>query len=1327
MAEPHGTLTITLSDVDFYQSLKSAAVPWADKVKLVRYGWKHDTVVLVDKHQFLLDWIANKVLNSRKKFKLSDADASVVWCCFSDILSSADCQIPRATRSLQIHPQILQAIVTELNRVLSNESHVDLSVVALCSHKLLSTPFSKSILISDSRNLANLLAVLLQLLTRDVNESDNSSELFPFLSLVVDCCQQSLKWQPDQNVYFVEVTLLPAVKFLYAMRNSSNEEQREKVQSLLWNSLFDRFSLPKWTTALIKIVNWAQESKNTPGKAIKLIEVTFQRIKEEFKVDNGSAMVYFLPLFFKSYIQLSKTDESNVWDRLFVHLGSLAGFACDEADYEMSLSILAGLLEVAVDTGIYETCNLNVDQMKTWLHMVIEWVLKLETRSKNWFAALKLLVKFDHTLFERRSSTLLRTAWLLCAEPESSEAQGELLAEIFSLYNQLRLVPGLLHKLILALTQSAGEISDIAWPQQLLVELASIVGHLPQSSIIEIWEDLLKGLTATVQDDTKDAVTAALCKVLSVVVVNCQLIGPNITNLTMQSAEKLMEQTWSEVLLKLLPRINIKKKISANVLSLRCLELLHAYGELHSLLSIQSLKYTPAQSFPPEVTSALAFNDLSLLFKSIDGSSWNDILKKCLGAHDKRVVYLHRQLLIQKLRLLLVMPSSDAVGLSVTNVVDQLMTAPDAESEGGWSGQVDSITDANHCVASWHQLLPCLPMILSSLSSEQLNTVAEFLLSAYLSTPTEGDTLNLKSLSEEFLRGSVSQEMLTLHSALNKVIWKKIARVLDGGRSTPAKSDEEWALALNDVNEQLLQISDLKQSVISDEGAQIISSILSVFRLLPLRFWSKPLVLDCVLGLLALAPIATASNDRHLRSAVLSLLTENTASNPAARLIAQHVDCAAYLQQTFPDFDSDVKSVAENVLRLSLRHKVGFERLEKLLLKLKEGDSDTNSRQWLLLVTQILAESLAVNSEDACKELYQSVLDHKLFVKPKSTEKAATLAAFSSVLCLGETEHLDAMCQMCLSLLEEKSQKVTIGFVCFAEIILVQQREAMDSCAAFLKTLSSSEDAVKKGLPEAFLPSAWNLLQLHMTLALSQDEDFTFSRSRGESFVRKDGTASDVTTIELGRQSILLMADEQLRAEIWLHADAVFVSFMKGDRRYLKCSLWPQTSEAAVHHPHKVILALRTCALLLQVDASKSLLQDVLLKCQHVALRTRSIALIKQLLQFQSQVLSFGIRYFKGNAAVMVLKTLFGLIANCKARMSDVALFLIARYVDEVQTSSLIPEMKRCLVVCMHTLLTLCDDFTVAHLNATFPPSVAHIFQKLYSEYVEHYKFSGKI
>jgi hypothetical protein len=43
-----------------------------------------------------------------------------------------------------------------------------------------------------------------------------------------------------------------------------------------------------------------------------------------------------------------------------------------------------------------------------------------------------------------------------------------------------------------------------------------------------------------------------------------------------------------------------------------------------------------------------------------------------------------------------------------------------------------------------------------------------------------------------------------------------------------------------------------------------------------------------------------------------------------------------------------------------------------------------------------------------------------------------------------------------------------------------------------------------------------------------------------------------------------------------------------------------------------------------------------------------------------------------------LLRRLFGAITLCKQRMGDVVGFLIVRYVHEVQTSSLIPEMKVC-------------------------------------------------
>ena len=68
MHDYHNLLLAHPSSVGFYECLRSKTATWSDKVKLVRYGWKHDTVFLPNKHQLLLDWLT-AALSGRKALR----------------------------------------------------------------------------------------------------------------------------------------------------------------------------------------------------------------------------------------------------------------------------------------------------------------------------------------------------------------------------------------------------------------------------------------------------------------------------------------------------------------------------------------------------------------------------------------------------------------------------------------------------------------------------------------------------------------------------------------------------------------------------------------------------------------------------------------------------------------------------------------------------------------------------------------------------------------------------------------------------------------------------------------------------------------------------------------------------------------------------------------------------------------------------------------------------------------------------------------------------------------------------------------------------------
>ena len=40
-----------------YRRLRDKTLSWQDKLKLLRYAWKHDAVFILNKQQVLLDWL----------------------------------------------------------------------------------------------------------------------------------------------------------------------------------------------------------------------------------------------------------------------------------------------------------------------------------------------------------------------------------------------------------------------------------------------------------------------------------------------------------------------------------------------------------------------------------------------------------------------------------------------------------------------------------------------------------------------------------------------------------------------------------------------------------------------------------------------------------------------------------------------------------------------------------------------------------------------------------------------------------------------------------------------------------------------------------------------------------------------------------------------------------------------------------------------------------------------------------------------------------------------------------------------------------------------
>jgi hypothetical protein len=104
------------------------------------------------------------------------------------------------------------------------------------------------------------------------------------------------------------------------------------------------------------------------------------------------------------------------------------------------------------------------------------------------------------------------------------------------------------------------------------------------------------------------------------------------------------------------------------------------------------------------------------------------------------------------------------------------------------------------------------------------------------------------------------------------------------------------------------------------------------------------------------------------------------------------------------------------------------------------------------------------------------------------------------------------------------------------------QKGDLVSVASFLRALSTEVEAEK--ILEAFLPSAWNLLQLHALTAVSAQEDFTFSRLSNEACLRKDGSTNPdlVQSISECREWVVGMTSPEIKSEMWRQATTHFVS-----------------------------------------------------------------------------------------------------------------------------------------------------------------------------------------
>ncbi|XP_072049745.1 uncharacterized protein [Amphiura filiformis] len=88
------------------------------------------------------------------------------------------------------------------------------------------------------------------------------------------------------------------------------------------------------------------------------------------------------------------------------------------------------------------------------------------------------------------------------------------------------------------------------------------------------------------------------------------------------------------------------------------------------------------------------------------------------------------------------------------------------------------------------------------------------------------------------------------------------------------------------------------------------------------------------------------------------------------------------------------------------------------------------------------------------------------------------------------------------------------------------------------------------------------------------------------------------------------------------------------------------------------------------------------------------------------------------------------LLTQLSAHKKEVGKFvivLVAEYINELQKGTLLPFVKRALVVGVYNLVDVCDEKDVSLLQATLPHNVKEIYTEFYSDYKKYHKYKGRV
>ncbi|KAM3625700.1 uncharacterized protein V6R79_016315 [Siganus canaliculatus] len=570
---------------------------------------------------------------------------------------------------------------------------------------------------------------------------------------------------------------------------------------------------------------------------------------------------------------------------------------CSPESWSLALLTLESLLSQALSADIYNVAADRIRHGEVQLNFYKALAQMLLNQAQPsipaWYSCLKVLLNLNHLILEPDLDQLSSSAWVdsECMEAQVQEARQLMVCSLLQTYTKLRQLPRLFTELLSVICQPAlDHLRPPLLSEGISASLRTCLLDAPPSQVIEICSLVLESIrkyilpvlvrmeaevekmevdgggdfTETneemkVDQEREDASLklSSLSQLLHAVLFSLKTLDNTSPLPLVRQSQKMMEE-MQQVVNELICDLSNKSKELEDISGSKskgqwqqktqeaALLLRYTWVEVDTLFCIHCSKYTSLDSAQSATDSETEGHNLGLnqIESLLSGESFPAHLHSSCSPMSRLLLKL---LTLQQMKkaLLKIPLLSEASTVALLNkaahfILTETQFEVSLDTQQVWDGQIGSVTADSYSVAHWYFLTSNLPVIAAYLSREDMNCVANALVSSLLCSqinqgkePLPSGCLTVALISSQLLQSPVHVELPALFSATVCSLTRRIVGVLKAAnvhKSCPTLlkfqetgSGSKSRQVLSTVEEKEAAVEDLLASSKTGEVAALLT------------------------------------------------------------------------------------------------------------------------------------------------------------------------------------------------------------------------------------------------------------------------------------------------------------------------------------------------------------------------------------------------------------------------------------------------------------------------------------------------------------------------